>query len=197
MGSMTSNNFELTHLNAEKSFLLASALFPHEEWIPHGEGIFVAKSRFSGGHKEQAKLYREIADVRILTGRGSVAYFLPERSKNEETVSEEEIHSMHADTVIDGVIVEIKTVSGNRATLGKSFRRGYKQGRSLLKKHGIIAEHSVFLRVFTPFPVKSVRGKIAGELKNSTDEGCCICYFEATEELYYWTYDELKAIVGK
>jgi len=193
---MASETHKLTSQNAEKSLLLALKLFPHEEWIPHGEGIFVAKSRFYGGHKEQAKLYREIADVRILTGRGSVAYFLPERPKDEEIISEE-IHGMHADTVIDGVIVEIKTVSGNRATLGKSFRRGYKQGRSLLKKHGITAEHSVFLRVFTPFSVESIRAKIAGELKNSADEGCCICYFEATEELYFWTYNELRAIVGK
>ena len=183
--------------NAEKSLLLASALYPFEEWIPHGESIFVAKSRLSRGHKEQAKLYREIADVRILTGQGSVAYFLPERAKNEETAREEQIHNMYADSVIDGVIVEIKTVSGNRATLGKSFRRGYKQGRSLLKKHGITTEHSVFLRVFTPFSVESVRAKIAGELKNSTDEGCCICYFEATEELYFWNYNELRAIIGK
>jgi len=193
---MTPETHKLTSQNAEKSLLLASLLFPHEEWIPHGEGIFVAKSRFYGGHKEQAKLYREIADVRILTGRGSVAYFLPERPKDEEIICEE-IHGMHADTVIDGVIVEIKTVSGNRATLGKSFRRGYKQGHSLLKKHGITAEHSVFLRVFTPFSIESIRAKIAGELKNSADEGCCICYFEATEELYFWTYNELRAIVGK
>jgi hypothetical protein len=67
-------NPELPQLNTEKSLALASALFPNEEWIPHGEGIFVAKSRLTGGHKEQAKLYREIADVRILTGRGSVVY---------------------------------------------------------------------------------------------------------------------------
>jgi hypothetical protein len=73
---MTSKTPNQTRLNAEKSLLLASKLFPFEEWIPHGEGIFIAKSRLSGGHKEQAKLYREIADVRILTGRGSVAYFL-------------------------------------------------------------------------------------------------------------------------
>ena len=194
---MTSINLELTQLNTEKSLALASTLFPNEEWIPHGEGIFVAKSRLTGGHKEQAKLYREIADVRILTGRGSVAYFLPERLDDREIAKAEEPHSMHADTVIDGVIVEIKTVSGNRATLGKSFRRGYKQGRSLLKKHGITAEHSVFLRVFTPFSVDSVRAKIAGELKNSTDKGYFICYFEAAEELYFWTYDELRAIIGK
>ncbi|MCL1931339.1 MAG: hypothetical protein FWF55_05945 [Treponema sp.] len=194
---MPSINLELTQLNTEKSLALASALFPLEKWIPHGEGIFVAKSRLTGGHKEQAKLYREIADVRILTGRGSVAYFLPERLDDREIARAEEPHSMHADTVIDGVIVEIKTVSGNRATLGKSFRRGYKQGRSLLKKHGITAEHSVFLRVFTPFSVDSIRAKIAGELKNSSDKGCCICYFEAAEVLYFWTYDELRAIIGK
>ena len=121
------------HLNVEKSLALASALFPFEKWIPHGEGIFVAKSRLTGSHKEQAKLYREIADVRILTGRGSVAYFLPERLDDREIAKAEEPHSMHADTVIDGVIVEIKTVSGNRATLGKSFRRGYKQGRSFAR----------------------------------------------------------------
>jgi len=190
-------NSELIKLNAEKSLALASTLFPLEEWIPHGEGIFVAKSRLAGGHKEQSKLYREIADVRILTGRGSIAYFLPERFDDKKNVKIEEPHSMHADTVIDGVVVEIKTVSGNRATLGKSFRRGYKQGRSLLKKHGITAEHSVFLRVFTPFGVDSVRAKIAGELKNSTDDGCCICYFEAAKELYFWTYDELRAILSK
>jgi hypothetical protein len=98
--------------------------------------------------------------------------------------------------VIDGAIVELKTVSGNRATLGKSFRRGYKQGRSLLKKHGIPAEHSVFLRLFTPFTVESVRAKLAGELKNTTDKGYCICHFEAAGEIYSWDYDELRTIIG-
>ena len=192
---MLSKTLDQIRLNAKNSLMLASTLFPFEEWVPHGERIFVAKSRLSGGRKEQAKLYREIANVRILTGRGSVVYFLPERTKNEETVRKEQIHSMYADSVIDGVVVEIKTISGNRATLGKSFRRGFKQGRSLLIKHGITDEHSVFLRVFIPFPVESVRAKIAGELKNSTDEGYCICYFEATEELYFWTYNELRAIM--
>jgi hypothetical protein len=186
----------LHHENAARSLKLASALFPGEEWIPHGESIFVAKNRLSGGHKEQAKLYREISDVRILTDRGSTAYFLPERPREEGIRNDGEIHSMHADTVIDGAVVELKAISGNRATLGKSFRRGYKQGRSLLEKHTIIAEHSVFLRLFTPFNVESVRAKIAGELKNSSDQGCCICFFESTGELYFWAYDELRAIVG-
>ncbi|MDR0312504.1 MAG: hypothetical protein LBI14_02810 [Treponema sp.] len=49
---MPTNVLELAQLNAEKSFALASALFPLEKWIPHGKGVFIAKSRLLGGHKE-------------------------------------------------------------------------------------------------------------------------------------------------
>jgi len=100
--------------------------------------------------------------VRIHAGRGSVAYFLPERFNIEEVPRDKESHSMHADTVINGVVVKIKTISGNRATLGKSFRRGYKQGCSLLRKHGITTEHSVFFRIYKSFNVdsSSARAKI-------------------------------------
>lgn len=177
-------------LNAEKAFALASALFPQEEWVPHGTGIFVAKNRLLGGYKEQAKLYREISDIRILIEHGNIVYFLPEQSNGEE------IGKKHIDTVINGAIVELKTVSGNRTTLGKSFKKGYKQGLSILKNNPQIkADHNVFLRIFTPFAVESVRAKLAGELKNTTDSGCCICYFESTDKLYFWTYDELRSML--
>jgi hypothetical protein len=49
--------------------------------------------------------------VRILTNRGSVACFLLESEKDGGGTNE--IHSLRADTVIDGAIVELKTVSGN------------------------------------------------------------------------------------
>jgi hypothetical protein len=54
--SMASYSSELIRLNAEKSLVLASTLFPLEEWIPHGKNIFVFYCRLTGGHKEQAKL---------------------------------------------------------------------------------------------------------------------------------------------
>jgi hypothetical protein len=192
--------------NAANALRIAAALFPGEEWIPHGERVYVAKSRLRGGHKEQTRLYHEISDAKILTAIGSVAYFLPEHP-NVGTASavgavSDGIHSMYADTVIDGAVVELKAVSGNRTTLGKSFRRGYNQGRSLLELHAVRAEHSVFLRLFTPFAVESVRAKIAGELKGAAGpgtfalEGCCICYFEASGQLYSWPYAELRALVG-
>jgi hypothetical protein len=177
----------------EKTRGLAGRLFPEESWVEKAPNIYVAKSRLGGGHKEQAKLRREIADVQILASRGSIAYFLPEH----EELREDGEDVPNADTVIDGAIVELKSISGNRATLGKSFRRGYKQGLSLLKKHVLTADHSVYLRIYTPFSVESVRAKIAGELKGSNDPGQCICFFESTGKLYSWPYGELRALVGK
>ena len=105
---MQSDNTEQTNLNAKKSFSLASALFPLEKWIPHGTGIFVAESRLSGGHKEQAKLYREISDVRILTGRGSIAYFLPERIDEWKTAKDDGLHSKHAIRSLTGLSLKLR-----------------------------------------------------------------------------------------
>jgi hypothetical protein len=43
----------------------------------------------------------------------------------------------------------------------------------------------------------SVKAKIAGELKNRTDPGSFICYFDRSGKLYTWIYDELKVIINK
>jgi hypothetical protein len=72
------NSLELRRINAEKSLALASALFPGEEWVLKEPNIWVAKSSLSEEYKEREKWEREMSQVRILTIRGSVAYFLPE-----------------------------------------------------------------------------------------------------------------------
>jgi len=43
---MLPDTHESHHVNTEKAFSLAAALFPGEEWILYGQGIFVAKNRF-------------------------------------------------------------------------------------------------------------------------------------------------------
>jgi hypothetical protein len=64
MPSSSPVSHENSHVQSgEKSLALAFALFPGEEWLAHEANIFVAKSRLTGGYKEQAKLYREIADA--------------------------------------------------------------------------------------------------------------------------------------
>ena len=56
--------------------------------------------------------------------------------------------------------------------------------------------HSVFIRLFSNLSPGSVKAKIAGELKNRTDKGRFICYFEVPGTLYSWTYDELRGIMS-
>jgi hypothetical protein len=102
----------------QKSLALATALFPNEEWIPTEANIWVAKSRLVEEIREPDKWEREMSQARILTNRGSIAYFLPELEIKGEK------YKRCADLVLDGEIVEMKTVSGTRATLGGKFRLG-------------------------------------------------------------------------
>ena len=175
----------------EKSLALASALFPHEQWIPTEANIWVAKSRLVEEYREPEKWEREMSQVRILTSRGSVAYFLPERFMRGKT------STLCADLVLDGMVTEMKTTSGTRATLGTSFRFAYKQGIVLLKDHPGISEHSVFIRLLSDLSEGNVKAKIAGELKGRQDTGQFICYFEHLSELRIWSYDELKGMMSK
>jgi len=179
------------HLNVKRSLALAASLFPLEEWIAIETNIWVAKSRLVQEKREPEKWEREMSQVRILTSRGSVAYFLPEQEIKGET------GKRCADLVLDGEVVEIKTVSGSRATLGGEFRLAYKQGASLMVGKAGLPEHSVFIRLKTDLSLISVMSKIAGELKDRSDKGRFICYFETYKVLYSWTYDELRAIIGK
>jgi hypothetical protein len=186
---MPLNSPGLSTDNAEKSLALASALFPDEEWVFKEPNIWVAKSRLPEEYREPDKWEREMSQVRILTGRGSMAYFLPEK-KNEGK------GKIYADTVIDGEVTELKTVSGSRATLGTDFRQGYKQGAALVKGRTDTEKHSVYIRLLSHLEIDSVRAKIAGELKNRSGKGRFICYFEHTGKLHTWSYDELRLIIG-
>jgi hypothetical protein len=177
--------------NLEKSLALATALFPREEWIAKEPNIWVAKSRLIQEKIEPKKWEREMSQARILTSRGSVAYFLPE--KNEQGISS----NLCADLVLDGEVVEMKTVNGSRVTMGTKFRYGYKQGAVLIKNCTLTKRHSVFIRLLSDITEGSVKAKIAGELKNRHDEGSFICFFEKTGELRKWTYEELRSIIGK
>ena len=172
------------------SIELAKALFPDEEWIPTESNIWVAKSRLPQKRKEPKKWEKEMSQARILTSRGSIAYFLP------EVIVEGLIGSKSADLVLDGEVLEMKTISGGRATLGGKFKKGYKQGAILLKNCTVTKSHSVFIRLLSDLPVGSVKAQIVGVLKYRYDEGKFICFFEKLKELHSWTYNELRLIIG-
>jgi hypothetical protein len=186
---MTTNSSSLASENAEKSRILASLLFPGEEWVLKEPGIWVARSRLREEYREPDKWEREISQVRILTRRGSAAYFLPEKQSNDKG-------KIYADTVIDGEVTELKTVSGSRTTLGTDFRQGYHQGAALVKGCAAKRAHSVFIRLLSNLSLGSVKAKIAGELKGRTGMGHFICSFEVSGILCRWSYEELRAIIG-
>ena len=174
----------------DSSLEISKALFPDEEWIPTEKNIWVATSRLSQSKRELDKWEKELYQVRILTNRGSVAFFLPDKYRKGETGSKT------ADLILDGEVLEMKTISGGRETLGGKFRYGYKQGAILLQNCEITKKHSVFVRLLSDIPIQSVKAKIAGVLKNRYDEGRFICFFERINELHTWTYDELRSIIG-
>ena len=176
------------HCNS--SLELAKVLFPDEEWIPTEPNIWVAKSRLSQEKREPKKWEKEMAQVRILTSRGCIAYFLPDKYIKGE------IGSKTADLVLDGEVMEMKTISGSRETLGNQFRYGYNQGSILLQNYEITNKHSVFVRLLSDIPINSVKAKIAGVLKYRYDEGRFICFFEVPGELHIWTYNELQSLIG-
>ena len=132
-----------------------------------------------------------MSQVRILTNRGSVAFFLPEIEIKGVTGKQ------FADLSLDGEITEMKTVSGNRNTLGWDFKQGLKQGKAVTQGHPMIKTYSVYVRLLSDFTIKSVKGKIAGELKGKPVDGYFICYFEHIGELHTWSYEELRSIIGQ
>jgi hypothetical protein len=186
----TDNNSTEQQQKAEKTRQLATVLFPGEEWVEKEPNIYVAASRLSQEFREKSKWGREMAQIRILTRRGSVAYFLPEHNFGQ-------IERRCADLILDQVVTEMKTVSGTRATLGGEFRLAFKQGADLLRDNPVIQEHSVFIWLLSDLSVGNVKAKIAGELKERRDHGSFICFFENTQTLYTWTYEELRSIIIK
>jgi hypothetical protein len=190
-GMIDGNSLAHIRENREKSLRLAALLFPDETWVYKEPNIYVAKSRLIEEYREKEKWEREMSQVRILTSRGSVAYFLPERQKQRNPAQ------LCADLVLDGIVMEMKTVTGTRTTLGTEFRFAYKQGAVLLSGRSGIQEHSVFIRLFSDLSVGSVKAKIAGELNGRSDPGNFVCYFETPGQLYSWRYEELKALIGR
>jgi hypothetical protein len=177
--------------NTKRSLQLAALLFPDETWVYKEPNIYVAQSRLIEEQREKDKWEREMSQVRILTGRGSVAVFLPENKHKGKTAK------LCADLVLDGFVMELKTVSGTRTTLGTAFRFAYKQGAVLLSGYSGIHEHAVFIRLLSGLSIGSVKAKIAGELKGRSDPGKFFCFFENAQQLYSWSYEELKALIGK
>jgi len=158
---------------AEKTRKLAAALFPWEEWVQVEERIFVANSR----PRHTAVFAKELIQARILAARASTVYFLPEYTNNEGKKS--------ADAVVDGLVMEFKTVTGALNKVERHFRYSRKQGKN------------VFLKVDNPELSRDmIQENIAKTLQDSSytggTDGLVIVHITEAEKTYYWTLQDIK-----
>jgi hypothetical protein len=102
---------------AEKTYQTAISLYPHEKWEQLENGIFIAKSRIPRSARQISVLEKEIRQARILVDRGSIVYLLP------ETTHPIEKHRKFPDAVVDGSIMEFKTITGSKRQVRIRYKK--------------------------------------------------------------------------
>jgi len=156
-------------INAQK---LAFSLFPNEQWIGIDQHIFLAASRSPRSGRQSEILEQELSQARILAAIGHTVYLLPEFGPRK---------TRHPDAIVDGLIMEFKTVSGNE----RKIKEKYKEAREKAE--------NVFLQIDPPFSHRTVVRKLSGSIRGKGyKSGLIWVYFKHTGKMFYWTVEGLK-----
>jgi len=163
--------------NAKKTKKLASQLFPNEQWICIHKNIFMAASRAPRSFRESEILAKEISQARILAALRHTIYLLPEFGSSNKK---------HPDAIVDGLIMEFKTVFGNE----RKIKERYKEARE--------KADNVFLQIDSPFTQKTITSKLSGTIKGKGyKSGLIWVYFSQTGKMVYYTVEKIKNRVVK
>jgi len=158
--------------NAQKSRELAFQLFPNEQWIGIDQHIFMAASRAPRSNRQSEILDHELAQARILAALGHTVYLLPEFGPRK---------TKHPDAIVNGLIMEFKTVSGNERKIKEKFKEAREKAEN------------VFLQIDPPFSHRTVARKLAGTIKaKNYHSGLIWVYFTHSGKMAYWTVEGLK-----
>ena len=161
--------------NAEKTALIAKVLYPYEKWELLENGIYIAKSRMPRSAEQINVLEKELEQARILVTHGSTVYLLPEADQPKIKKKK------YPDAVVDGFIMEFKTVSGNE----RKIKEKYKEARE--------KADNVFLQIDAPFSQKTVVSKLSGTIRGKGYEtGLIWVYFSQNGKMTYWSVKDLK-----
>jgi hypothetical protein len=128
-------------INAQET---AFRLFPKEQWINIDRNIFMAASRAPRSCTQTEILGKELAQAHILANLGHAVYLLPEYGPRK---------TKHPDAVVDGLIMEFKTVSGNE----RKIKEKYKEARDKAE--------NVFLQIDSSFSYRTVIRKLSGAIR--------------------------------
>jgi hypothetical protein len=155
-----------------KASTLAGQLFPGEVWIEVAPGIHKAASRIPRSVEEDEILEKELAQARILAALGHAVYLLPERGPRRVK---------HPDAVVDGLIMEFKTITGNIRKVKENYKSARKKA------------DNVFLKIDSDFmPDQILRTLIGTVRRGNYTNGLIIAYFTGLKKIYYWNTDAIK-----
>ena len=158
--------------NMKKSRDLASSLFPNEQWIGIDQHIFMAASRAPRSNRQSEILEHELTQARILASLGHTVYLLPEFGPRK---------TKHPDAIVDGLIMEFKTVTGNERKIKEKFKEAREKSEN------------VFLQIEPPFSQRLVARKLSGTIRGKDySTGLIWVYFTYTGKIVYWTVKGLK-----
>lgn len=137
----------------------AQNLFPNEKWNEVYKNVFVAEGR-NPINKNQKQIFdKELITAKIAADNGHTVYLLPEKGNNK-----------NPDTLMDGVLTDLKKVTGNINTLGKRFSEGMEQGKA------------VYIQVESDFTIEQIKNKLRGEkLTNHVEDGKAYIYLKGKE----------------
>jgi hypothetical protein len=159
---------------ARKTGELAASMYPREKWEPLEKGIYIAKSRMPRSAEQINILDKELRQARILVEQGSTVYLLPESEPSGAK------RIKHPDAIVDGCIMEFKTVTGG---LPKIVKR-YKEAREK-------ADH-IFLKIDAPHTRHAVARHLSEYIvKKGYAGGLILVYFTESGQFCEWSEAEL------
>ena len=159
--------------NAQKAKEVAEGLHPREKWEVLEARIYIAKSRMPRSAEQIKVLEKELRQARILAERGSTIYLLP------ETTNPNKKHVKHPDAVVDGYVMEFKTITGSI----RQVEERYKEARDKTEY--------VFLKIDAPLTRHDVTRKLSGYIeRKGYSGGVVFAYFTQSGEFYRWNETE-------
>jgi hypothetical protein len=157
---------------AQKAREKAASLYPDVTWIPIDQNIYLAASRAPRSEDQAMILEKELTQARILAALGHTVYLLPECGPRK---------TKHPDAIVDGFIMEFKTVTGNERKIRENFKDARKKAES------------VFLKIDADFSQEFVLEKLIGTVRRGNyTGGMVISHFTETGKTYYWPVNGMK-----
>jgi hypothetical protein len=137
------------------------------------KNVKVAASRIPLNSQQREVLRKELHQAGILAILGSFVYLIPEHGPYGVRLK---------DAVVNGVLFEFRTITGNAKTLEWEFKDAKKKGK----------DANVFLNIESDIPKNEVRRRIALVLERHPEYTGKITVSLRDGKIYFWNSDSFR-----